>query len=177
MTHFLDKLLGRGPAPASGAGDADAVRRIARELEALPPVRARYLAAFAFLLGRVANADLRISEEETARMQAILRELGGLPEAQAALVIEIAKSQNRLFGATEGFLVTRELRASATPEECRHLLDCLCAVSAADGTISSVEERQIRQIASELGLDHADYIAALGAWSKHRSVLKPADEG
>ena len=63
---------------------------------------------------------------------AILRELGGLPEAQAALVVEIAKSQNRLFGATEGFLVTRELRASATREECRQLLDCLCAVSAAD---------------------------------------------
>jgi uncharacterized tellurite resistance protein B-like protein len=123
----------------------------------------------------VAHADLDISDDETGRMEAIVREMGGIPEAQAALVVEIAKSQNRLFGATEGFLVTRQLRASATPEECRHLLDCLCAVAAADGAIRSAEERQIRQITSELGLDHADYVAALGAWAKHRAVLRPSD--
>ena len=110
-------------------------------------------------------------------MKRIVAEWGDLPEGQAALVVEIAKSQNRLFGATEGFLVTRELRASATREECRQLLDCLCAVSAADGAISNLEERQIRQIASELGLDHADYISALGAWSKYRALLKPSNEG
>jgi uncharacterized tellurite resistance protein B-like protein len=173
----LRKLLGLEPAPDSGAEDADAVRRIARELEALPPERARFLAAFAFLLGRVAHADLDTSEAETGRMQAIVRELGGLPEAQAALVVEIAKSQNRLFGATEGFLVTRQLREGATPDELRHLLDCLCAVAAADGAIHGAEERQIRQIASELGLDHADYVAALRAWAEHRTLLGPAKEG
>jgi uncharacterized tellurite resistance protein B-like protein len=175
MALSLRKLLGLEAAPAAGVEDADAVRRIARELEALPPERARYLAAFAFLLGRVAHADLQITDEETARMQAIVRELGGFPAAQAALVVEIAKSQNRLFGATEGFLVTRQLRASATPEECRHLLDCLCAVAAADGAIRNVEERQIRQITSELGLDHADYVAALRAWAEHRSLLGRPD--
>ncbi|KAB2967891.1 MAG: TerB family tellurite resistance protein [Thermoanaerobaculia bacterium] len=175
MGFSLRRLLGLDSLPETGADDADAIQRIARALEALAPERARYLAAFAFLLGRVAHADLHISDAETGRMQAIVRELGGLPEAQAALVVEIAKSQNRLFGATEGFLVTRQLRASATPEECRHLLDCLCAVSAADGAISSVEERQIRQIASELGLDHADYVAALRAWAQHRALLKPTE--
>lgn len=177
MALSLRKLLGLEAAPEAGAepDDADAVRRIARELEALAPERARYLAAFAFLLGRAAHADLDISDAETARMETIVREMGGLPGAQAALVVEIAKSQNRLFGTTEGFLVTRQLRASATPEECRHLLDCLCAVSAADGAISPLEERQIRLIASELGLDHADYVAALRAWAKHRSLLKPTD--
>jgi uncharacterized tellurite resistance protein B-like protein len=169
----LRKLLGLGASPPeAGAEDADAVRRIARELEALPPERARYLAAFAFLLGRVAHADFEITEEETARMLAIVRELGGLPQPQAALVVEIAKSQNRHFGGTEGFLVTRGLRERATRDECRHLLDCLCAVAAADGAIRGDEERQIRQIASELGLDHADYVAALGAWSKHRALLQ-----
>ena len=177
MALSLRKLLGLDAAPEGGAGaeDADAVRRIARELDALAPERARYLAAFAFLLGRVAHADLDISDEETRRMETIVREMGGLPEGQAALVVQIAQSQNRLFGATEGFLVTRQLRASATPEECRHLLDSLCAVAAADGAIRSAEERQIRQITSELGLDHADYVAALGAWAKHRAVLKPSD--
>lgn len=177
MALSLRKLLGFEAAPEERAEDADAVRRIARELEALPPERARHLAAFAFLLGRVAHADLDISDDESVRMQAIVRELGGLPEAQAALVVEIAKSQNRLFGATEGFLVTRQLRESATPEDLRHLLDCLCAVAAADGAIRSAEESQIRQVTSELGLDHADYVAALRAWAEHRAVLRTSGDG
>jgi uncharacterized tellurite resistance protein B-like protein len=110
-------------------------------------------------------------------MERIVRELGGLPDAQAVLVVEIAKSQNRLFGATEGFLVTRQLRESSTPEERRHLLDSLCAVSASDGAISNVEERQIRLIASELGLGHEDFIAALQRWAEHRQLLKPPPGG
>jgi uncharacterized tellurite resistance protein B-like protein len=173
MTFSLRKLLGIDAEPDLAVEDTGAVRRIAKELEALPPERARYLAAFAFLLGRVAHADLEVTPAETQRMETIVRELGGLPEAQAVLVVEIAKSQNRLFGATEGFLVTRQLKEDSTPEERRHLLDSLCAVSAADGAITNVEERQIRLIASELGLEHSDYIAALRRWAEHRQLLKP----
>jgi len=40
-------------------GDTKTVRKIVRKLEALPPERARYLAAFAYVLTRVANADRR----------------------------------------------------------------------------------------------------------------------
>ena len=47
------------------SGDTDTVRRIVAELEAIEPKRARYLAAFAYILGRVAHADLDISAEET----------------------------------------------------------------------------------------------------------------
>jgi hypothetical protein len=53
------ELLGfrRGGSRAA-AGDTDTVRRIVGELEALPPEDARYVAAFAFILARVAHADL-----------------------------------------------------------------------------------------------------------------------
>ena len=79
-------------------------------------------------------------------------QLGHLPEDQAILVVQIAKSQNQLFGGTENFLVTREFRDMASREQRLELLDCLFAVSAADDSISTVEENQIRQISSELGL-------------------------
>ena len=153
-------------------GDTETVRRIVRELDKLEPERARYLAAFAYVLSRVAHADLEISDVETARMVELVGRAGHLAEPQAALVVEIAKSQSRLFGGTENFLVTREFRAIASDLERRGLLDCLFAVSAADDAISADEESQISQIAGELGFPHADYVNARLAYSDKRTVLR-----
>lgn len=151
----------------------ETVRKIVAELAALEPEKARHLAAFAYIMGRVAHADRQISTEETLAMEEIVRKLAHLPEAQAVLVVEIAKSQNRLFGGTENFLVTREFTDISTPDQRQELLDCLFAVSAADESISSVEEAQIRQIASELGFSHREYVEARSVYSRHREVLKP----
>ncbi|MEE9562500.1 MAG: TerB family tellurite resistance protein [Thermoanaerobaculia bacterium] len=151
----------------------ETVRKIVAELAALEPEKARYIAAFAYIMGRVAHADRQISSEETRAMEEIVRKLAHLPEAQAVLVVEIAKSQNRLFGGTENFLVTREFTDISTPDQRQELLDCLFAVSAADESISSVEEAQIRQIASELGFSHREYVEARSVYSRHREVLKP----
>jgi uncharacterized tellurite resistance protein B-like protein len=106
-------------------------------------------------------------------MEEIVHSLGHLPEDQSVLVVQIAKSQNRLFGGTENFLVTREFLEISSAEQRQELLDCLFAVSAADESISGVEEAQIRQIASELGFSHRDYVEARSAYSEHREVLKP----
>ena len=167
-------LLGLGEkAEADREQGTETVRRIVAELEALEPEKARYIAAFAYIMGRVAHADRQISAEETQAMEEIVRKLAHLPEAQAVLVVEIAKSQNRLFGGTENFLVTREFAEISTPDQRQELLDCLFAVSAADESISSVEEAQIRQIASELGFSHREYVEARSVYSRHREVLKP----
>ena len=169
---ILKRLLGKADDPVTPASEVEAVRRIARELEAMEPDRARYVAAFAYLLSRVANADLSVNEEETLKMESIVQALGHLPPDQAALVVEIAKAQNRLFGGTENFLVTREMREVATREQCLELLDCLFAVSAADESISGAEESQIRQIASELGFTHAELVQARSAYNDKREILK-----
>jgi len=162
----------RGDAAAGAAGETETVRKIVARLEALPPERARYVAAFAYVLSRVAHADLSVTADETAKMEEIVRRLGHLPEEQAVLVVEIAKAQSRLFGGTENYLVTRELAGLATAEQKRELLDCLFAVAAADGGISSPEEAQIRQVASELGFALEDFVAARSAWREHRDVLR-----
>ena len=155
--------------------DTDTVRRIVAELESLDPDEARYIAAFAYVLSRAAAADLRVSEAESDKMIEIIQERGHLPERQAVLAVAIAKSRARLFGGTEDFLVTRQFREMSTVEQRRELLDCLFAVSAADSSVSSAEEAQIRQIASELGFEHQDYITARMAYTSHRSVLKPPE--
>ena len=167
---WFDRVIGREPGDAEAGSTA--VRRIAAELAALPPQEARVLAAFAYLLGRVAHADRFISDAESARMEELVREMAGVPAGQATLVVEIAKAQNRLFGHVENFQVSRELRELADEPRRRRILDCLFAVSAAEDGISAEEEAQVRQIASELGFSHGDYVSARARWSEHRTVMR-----
>ena len=149
--------------------------RCVKALENLAPERARFLAAFAYVLGRVAHADLMISQDESRSMESILQRVGALPEAEAVLAVEIAKSQNRLFGGTEGYLVTRELRAISTPQQREQIVDCLFEVSAAEAAISATEENLVRQVASELGVSHSEYIAIRSRWAQRRAVLRKSD--
>ncbi len=145
--------------PAAANGETETVRRIVASLEAMPPDEARYLAGFAYILGRAAAADLDISAVETGAMEQIVMEHGGLNEAQAVIVVEIAKTQARLRGGTEDFLVTREFRQLATEEERVALMRC-CFIVAAGDSISAGESAVLAEIANELDLT-ADQITAL----------------
>ena len=147
------------------------------ELDQVEPSTARYLAAFAYVLSRVAIADRDISDIETDRILKIIQQTGHVSEQQASLVVEIAKRYVRLFGGTENFLVTREFRNITTDDQRRSLLDCLFAVSAADDEVSNSEEQQIWQIASELGFSHSEYVEARMAYSDKRTVFRQRDRG
>ena len=152
----LLRFLGLEPRTPEPPRETETVRRIAAQLERLEPEQARYLASFAYVLARVAHADLRIDESETDEMHRIVSTLADLSSEEAALVVEIAKSQARLLGGTENYVVTREYRRVSTPEQRGRLLQCLYAVAAADGTISTVESAEITGIAEELGFSRAE---------------------
>ena len=169
----LLRFLGLQTASPDAGGETETVRRIAARLESLPAGRARHLAAFAYVLARVAHADLEIDASESAEMERLVAELGGLAGAEAALVVEIAKSQARLLGGTENYVVTREFRRGATREERARLLECVYAVAAADGTISSVENVECGRIADELGFTREEALALRSAYRDKLSVLKP----
>ena len=151
-------------AESSTAGETETVRRIAGQLERLDPAEAKYLAAFAYVLARVANADLEISGVETGEMERGVRALANLSEAEATLVVEIAKSQTRLLGGTENYVVTREYKDISTKEQRGGLLQCLYAVAAADGTISGEESAEIAAIGEELGFTRAETNSLRGAY-------------
>ena len=59
---------------ASGQDEYAPLRATLDALDHLEPDRARYLAAFAYLLGRVAHADQHVSTEETRSMEALVDE-------------------------------------------------------------------------------------------------------
>lgn len=168
------RLLGliRSREPTQALPQTESAQRIVAELENLSPEQAHYVAAFAYLLGRLARADLEISRDETKQMERIVAGLAELPSQQAALVVEIASHQNELFGGTENFLVAREFNEIATREQKLRLLECLFAVAAADGSVSAVEDDEIRRIANQLCLTHADFIGARSGFREHLAVLK-----
>ncbi|HUU02393.1 MAG TPA: TerB family tellurite resistance protein [Myxococcota bacterium] len=170
---ILDFLgLGKTDKPEEAGAATDTIRRIVSKLDKLEPQRARYIASFAYLLSRVANADLDTSPEEIGTMEHIVSEFGGLGRDQAILVVQMAKTHARLFGGTENFLVTREFEGLATPEQKLALLRCLFAVSAADESISEVEDNEIRRIASELNVDKRDYTGLKAEFKDYLAVLK-----
>ena len=130
------------------------------------------MAAFAYILGRVAHADLDISEDETMTMEEIVVKQGQLTPNLAIIVVQMAKSQNLLFGGTENFLVTREFKKMSTPEQKKNLLRSLFAVSSSDDSISVVENNEIRQVSKELGITHSEFIAIRSSFREYLAVLR-----
>ena len=143
------------------------LRETLEALELFEPDRARYLAAFAYLLGRVAHADRHVSDEETSAMEALVREHGQLSPDQATVVVQLAKKSNLLFGGTADFLVAREFSALATYDQKLSLMRCVFALSASDEAISTAEEGEIHRIANELRIDRPDLVALRVAYRRH----------
>ncbi len=170
----LLRFLGLGGDRDGSRSQADSrtVHRIASQLERLEPEKARFLAAFAYVLARVANADLQVDADETAEMESQVRELAGLGPEEAALVVEIAKSQNRLLGGTENYVVTREFREISSQQERLRLVTCLYAVAAADGGISTAEDNEIRTVGEELGLTRPEINAVRASFRDRLDVFK-----
>lgn len=168
----LDDLQGKVGAGDADRGETETVRKIVQELDNLEPERARYVAAFAYILNRVARADMHVSDVEVREMERQVVRLSRLPDNQAILVVQMAKTQATLFGGTENFLVTQEFNRIASLEQKLALLDCLFAVAAADQVISSVEDREIRLINDELQLTHDQFIGARYKFRQYLGVLK-----
>jgi len=136
--------------------DTTTVRRIIGELGQLPIETRRYLAGLAYVLSRAAHADLNITNDESQAMEKVLIEVGGLPEAQAVLVVEIAKNQSELYSGTEDFLVTREFAGRATDDQKLAVIEACFAVVASDHEITSSEYAELTEIADELGLSRTE---------------------
>ncbi|CAN5772265.1 hypothetical protein BH24CHL6_BH24CHL6_14190 [soil metagenome] len=163
--------------------DTATVRRIMAELEALEPHQRRHLAGFAYILTRAAHADLHITENESTLMEQIVMEIGKLPQSQAVLVVEIAKHQTQLYGATEDYLVTREFAKRATEEERIALVEACFAVVAADHSITAEEYHELTQIAHELDLSRPQLNVIRREYSEHLAAIqrmrgeRPASDG
>ncbi len=169
---WFDWLVTGSHDPASSDA-TEVVQRIAGLLAGVPPEHARYLGAFAYLLGRVAHIDNELSETEVGAMRALVSREGGVEAGESTVVVDLAQALSRTERGTEDFRVAREFAAIATDDQKLGLLRCLFAVAAADATVSLAEDNEIRRITQELGITHEEFIRARLAVRDHLSVARP----
>jgi uncharacterized tellurite resistance protein B-like protein len=169
-------MLGRSLLKWIGADDTTVepgvLDRTAAALDKLPPERARYIAAFAYLLARVAGVDLHVTPDEMDLMHRLVQREADLSDEESAAIVDLALGDARRFAGTHNLDVTREFLALSTPEQCLGLLRCLFAVSAADDSVATAEDNEIRRISRELKIEHADFIHARAEVREHLAVLK-----
>ncbi|HKF85960.1 MAG TPA: TerB family tellurite resistance protein [Candidatus Limnocylindrales bacterium] len=159
------------PLPTASVGDTGSVKLIAAQLDALPPARARYVAAFAYLLGRAANATGATSDAERAEMVRLAGS-AGLGAAQGPLIVDMAATLADEFGATDDFLVAREFKAISTMEERELLLRCCFLVMAADDEIDATESWLVNRLAEELDVERPDLNAIRSEFHEQLSGVK-----
>jgi uncharacterized protein YciI/uncharacterized tellurite resistance protein B-like protein len=141
------------PSATPAVGETDSVRRISERLAALPPDRARFTAAFAYLLARTASINRTSTEAEAAEMTRLVAEIGELAADNARLVVDLASTRAQRFGATEDYLVTREFKAISTPADRERLLRCCLLVAVADDVVDANEAWLVNRLAEELDVE------------------------
>jgi uncharacterized tellurite resistance protein B-like protein len=132
----------------------DSLEDIEAALTGLDPARRRYVACFTYILTRSARADHQVTDVEAHEMERLVAD------------------QARRSGGTDDFVVTREFDTFASHAQKLALVDALFAVSGVDASIVTIEDNEIRRIANELKIEHAEYIAIRAKHLAHFEVLR-----
>ncbi len=168
----LFRFLGLSKAEADDRREPESLRELAGRLSAMAPEDARFVAAFAYLLARVAGADLETAGGERDVIARRLETLAGLEPERAALLAEGAIAAADTHSASDDHLVARAFREIASPEERLLLVRCLYAVAAADSNITTLEDNEVFEIATEIGVARTDVVALRSEWKEQLTVLK-----
>ena len=167
---FLARFLGMSPRDPHSQ-EPKAIQSLLGPLDDLDADQARYLAAFAYVLSRVAAADRVIADSELEQMRRILIDEGALPTDQAELVVGLAAGLAHEMGGAQDYVVTRRLAELTPRDERERILDCAIRVAAADQRIDGHEERELRGIAKQLGFSDKRFLDALNRYRDLRSVF------
>jgi uncharacterized tellurite resistance protein B-like protein len=145
---------------------------IGAQLDALPPEEARFVAAFAYLLARIAGADLRTDSVERDSIAQRLEAFAEIDHDLAGILADTAIRAATDHDATDDHLVARSFRDMSEQPERIRLIRCLYAVAAADEEISTVEDNEIYEIAKAIGINHTDVISLRLEHKKYLVALK-----
>ncbi len=129
--------------------------------EALAQARQTFFDTSFLLMGHIAKADGRVSEQEIAQAESLMRQLGITGEQREAAIARFKE------GAAAGFepapALARFKQDCAGPRQVANtLLVFLVAMALADGRIDEAEHRLLRDIGSGLGYNTAEFEQLLG---------------
>jgi uncharacterized tellurite resistance protein B-like protein len=168
----LFRFLGLAMTADPAEREPESLRELGARLSALPPEDARFIAAFAYLLARVAGADLRMENGEREIIADRLGSLAGLERERARILADAAIAAATTHSASDDHLVARSYREMATDDERQLLVRCLYAVAAADSNITTPEDNEIFEIATEIGMGRNDVVALRAEFKEHLAVLR-----
>jgi uncharacterized tellurite resistance protein B-like protein len=168
----LLRFLGLGETASAREKEPASLVEIGRELESLPPDEARFIAAFGYILARVAAADLSTEDVEKSSMIEHLQDFASIEPEQAPLLAEAAIRATAAHSPSDDHLVARAFRDMSDDAERIRLLRCLYAVAAADEHISTVEDNEIFEVAAALGVRRPDVVAVRSAFKQYLGALR-----
>jgi len=138
----------------------------------LPESEVKLIAGFAGLLWRVAYSDLKFEASERDKIREILQRRTTLDADRVDRIMTLVdQDADRYFGS-ENVYYTRLVNAVAAEPLKLEILDTLFAVAAANGSICTREEAELRIIATGLFLSHDDYIRIRLRYREFLDVLK-----
>lgn len=170
----LLKFLGLGSANHDPQLRSRLAVAVHERLQYLPHERARFVAAFAGLLMRVAYADRQISQAEGVTLRRLLAAQAGLSADEARTVADIATRQATSSDGIDYALLTRAFNEVASDTEKERLIDCLYAIATAEGSVSVAEDEEIRAVSHALLLSHEQFIAIRHRYKEQLAVIQAA---
>lgn len=132
----------------------------------------KLITGYAGLLGRVACADLEITDDEIARMRRVLTGALGLGGGEVDAIVEILLLHRVQLLSLEDHFYARLINDVADRPHKLKLLRALYEVAAADGSVREREDQEIRVISRALLLSHGDFIEARREFRDQLAVLR-----
>jgi uncharacterized tellurite resistance protein B-like protein len=132
----------------------------------------KYVTGFSGLLGKVAYADMEISEDEVAKMQSVLSSTLLLKDAQVGSIIEMLQKHSVQLCSIEDYRYVRMINEVCDNEQKMELIEAMFAVAAADETVSSEEDSAIYVVSKGIGLSHKDFVTVRARFKNYLEVLK-----
>jgi uncharacterized tellurite resistance protein B-like protein len=168
----LLRFLGLDASERRRASEPASLVEIGAQLESLPPDEARFVAAFSYLLARIAGSDLSTDAAERKVMAERLQQFAQVDADRAALLTEAAISASDAYSPSDDHLVARAYAEMSGEEERIRLLRCLYAVAAADETITTVEDNEIFDVAAAIGIRRPDVVAVRAEFKQWLAALR-----
>ncbi len=112
----------------------------------------RYVAIVIVLLGKIAYADGRLTDQEEGLVRALLSHIDRLSPANVDAVCATLKGRLPSMKATELALCIKELKALCDHDQRVQVMRLLAQLAAADGALSESEHAELATIAGDLGV-------------------------
>ena len=145
---------------------------VREHLDRLPAERAEFVAAFAGLLARVANADMEVSDAERKAMRRVITKNVGLSPAESEAVADTVVHHASALGGIDYASLTNTFNELGSEADKERLIDCLYAVATADDTVSVVEDEAVRQVARALLLTHSQFVDIRSRYKEQLEVIQ-----